>query len=326
MFMVAILAVAGSAPASELRVGIIGLDSSHAVAFTEILNNATNKNHVLGAKVVAAFQGGSPDIPTSLQKAETNAAVLRDKYGVKIYDTIAQVGADVDAILIESVDGRAHLPQVKAILPFKKPVFIDKPLGGNLSEVLEIIRLTQAEGIPMFTASALRFAKNTQAARHGSIGRVQSAETSSPANLEPHHPDLYWYGIHGCESLFTVMGTGCESVTRGATADGGMEVIGTWKDGRRGVFRSGKSYAGMARGETGAARIGAFDGYAPLVGEIVKFFQTHQSPVPIEETIELFAFMSAADLSKERNGATVTLAETLAAARASNRTNSIAPR
>jgi predicted dehydrogenase len=305
------VALAGSVPAAEIRLGIVGLDTSHVTAFTELLNNPKAKDHVPGAKVVAAFKGGSPDIPSSIGKVEEYTAVLRDKYGVKIYDTIEQVCAEVDAVLIESVDGRPHLEQARIVIAAKKPLYIDKPVGGTLRDALEIFRLAGAAGVPLFTSSSLRFAKNTQAVRAGSIGQVRSAETTSPAHLEPHHPDLYWYGVHGCESLFTVMGAGCESVERRTTADGLIEVTGRWKGGRTGVFREGKTYGGVARGEKGEAPVGSFDGYAPLVVEIVKFFQTRRSPVPAAETIELFAFMEAADESKRRGGKAVTLVEVI---------------
>ena len=118
--------------------------------------------------------------------------------------------------------------------------------------------------------------------------------------------------MHGCESLFTVIGTGCESVQRRTTTDGLIEVVGTWKGGRTGIFRESKEYGGVARGEKGEAPVGAYDGYAPLVAEIVKFFQTRRPPVPAAETIELFAFMEAADESKRRGGSVVTIAEVLA--------------
>ncbi len=144
-----------------------------------------------------------------------------------------------------------------------------------------------------------------------------SAQTSSPAHLEKTHPDLYWYGVHGCESLFTVMGTGCESVERRSTVDGLIEVTGKWKGGRTGIFQESNSYSGLARGEKGESPVGSFDGYAPLVVEIVKFFQTLQSPVPVAETIELFAFMEAADESKRRDGKPVTLAEVIEKAKSS---------
>ncbi len=301
---------------ADMRLGIIGLDTSHVTAFTELLNNPKAKDHVPGARVVAAFKGGSADIPSSIGKVEEYTTELRDKYGVKICDTIEQVCAEVDAVLIESVDGRPHLEQARIVIAAKKPLYIDKPVGGTLRDALEIFHLAAAAGVPLFTSSSLRFAKSTQAVRAGSIGRVLSAETTSPAHLEPHHPDLYWYGVHGCESLFAVMGTGCETVERRKTPDGKIEVIGRWKGGRSGIFREASTYSGSARGEKGEAAIGSFDGYAPLVVEIVQFFQTRQSPVPAAETIELFAFMEAADESKRQGGKPVSLAEMLAKAKA----------
>ena len=303
------------ARAGELRLGIIGCDTSHAVAFTEIINDAGAKDHVDGGKVVAAFKGGSPDIQASASRVEGYAKTLREKYGVQFYDSIEALCQNVDAVLLESVDGRPHLEQVRPVIQARKPVFVDKPMAGSLGDVLEMFRLARQAKVPMFSASSLRFAANTLAVRHGSIGRVTYAETSSPCELEPHHPDLFWYGVHGVESLFTVMGTGCETVRRSTTADGKIEVVGTWKGGRKGVYREDKEYHGLAKGTQGQAPVGSFDGYAPLVAEILKFFQTGVAPVPPRETIELFAFMQAADQSKQAGGAPVSIAEVLQEAR-----------
>ena len=165
--------------------------------------------------------------------------------------------------------------------------------------------------VPVFTASSLRFATNTLAARAGAIGTVTNAITSSPAELEPHHPDLFWYGIHGVESLFTVLGPGCVSVHRGTNATGGIEVTGRWKGARVGTFTESKGYSGTARGTRGEMAVGAYDGYAPLVHEIVKFFRTGIAPVEPKETIEILAFMEAADESRRRGGAEVKLSEVL---------------
>jgi hypothetical protein len=150
---------------------------------------------------------------------------------------------------------------------------------------------------------------------------VKSAETFSPAHLEPTHPDLYWYGVHGCEALYTVMGTGCQSVKRGTTEDGKIMVTGTWAGGRTGIFREEngqdrKSYGGKAVGENGEAAIGSYDGYDVLLYAIVDMFRTGKVPVSAEETLELYTFMEAADESKRRNGAEVTLKEVLDKARA----------
>lgn len=304
--------VSHAAIAGDLKLGIIGLDTSHCTAFTELLNSPAHKDHVPGAKVVAAFKGGSPDIPSSINRVEEYSAVLKDKYGVEICATIAEVCQKVDAVLIESVDGRPHLEQARIVIAAGKPLYIDKPLGGTLGDALEILSLAGKAGVPIFSSSSLRFAANTTAVRGGSIGRVISAETTSPAHLEATHPDLFWYGVHGCESLFTVMGTGCESVERGTTPEGQIEVRGTWQGGRKGIFRESEKYGGLAKGEKGEAEVGSFDGYAPLVVEIVKFFQTGKSPVPESETKELFAFMEAADESKRQGGKSVSLKDIMA--------------
>jgi hypothetical protein len=287
---------------ADLRIGIIGCDTSHVVAFTETLNNPDAKGHVAGGKIVAAYKGGSADIPSSISHIEGYSKTLREKYGVKIYDSIGDMCKDVDAVLLESVDGRPHLEQVKPVLKARKPVFIDKPMAGSLRDVIEIFRLAQEAKVPIFSSSSLRFAKDTQAVHNGSIGKVSYAETYGPCEREPHHPDLFWYGVHGVESLFTIMGTGCETVQRQTTPDGKIEVVGTWSGGRKGVFREDKRFHGLAKGEKGEAAAGSFDGYQPLVVAIMKFFQTGIAPVQPEETIEIIAFMEAADESKQQGG------------------------
>ena len=308
------LVIANLAQAAELRLGLIGLDTSHVVAFTKVLNDPKDKNHVEGAKIVAGFKGGSPDIESSATRVDKYTEQLQKEFDVKIYDSIEELCKNVDAVLVESVDGRPHLAQARIAILAGKPLFIDKPMAGSLKEALEIFALAKQHNVPVFSASSLRFGKGTLAVRGGSIGNVQKADTTSPAHLEPHHTELFWYGIHGVESLFTVMGPDIESVTRKNSAEGAIEVEGIWKGGRVGTFRESKAYGGKATGDKGEAEIGKYDGYAPLVVEIVKFFQTGVSPVPEQETIGILAFMEADALSKQQGGKPVKISEVLKSA------------
>src|SRR5262249_34869841 len=148
-----------------------------------------------------------------------------------------------------------------------------------------------------------------QAVRNGVYGTIQKAETTSPASLEKTHPDLFWYGIHGCESLFTVMGTGCETATRKVTSEGKIGVVGEWVGGRVGTYREDKGYVGKAFGVKGEGPVGDSAGYRPLIVEIIKFFRSKQPPVAEKETLEIYAFMEAADESKKRGGEPVELEE-----------------
>jgi predicted dehydrogenase len=301
---------------SPVRVGIIGLDTSHAPAFVKLLNSPGDPQHVPGCRVVAAYPKGSDDIPSSVSRVPGYTEAVR-ALGVEIVDSIETLVAGVDCVLLESNDGRVHLRQAAPVLAAGRPLFIDKPMAASLADVIAIFRLAREHGTPVFSSSALRFAAATQAVRGGSLGAVIGCDTYSPCSLEPTHPDLFWYGIHGCEALFTVMGLGCEAVTRTGSADGDL-VTGTWSGGRIGTFRGirrGKSgFGGTAFGTSGITGVGTFDGYRPLVVEIARFFETRTPPVDERESIELFAFMEAADESRRRGGAPVPLAEVIAAA------------
>lgn len=304
----------GEEKAKEIRVGIIGLDTSHAVAFTKILNKENPGAETAGVRVVAAYPKGSPDIESSVSRVPGYTEEVR-KQGVEIVDSIEKLLTKVDAVLLETNDGRPHLEQVRPVLKAGKPVFIDKPISASLQDAITIFAEAKAAKVPVFSASSLRYGKTTLAARAGSLGRIKSCETFSPASLEKTHPDLFWYGIHGVESLFTVLGTGCQSVKRGKTSDGKIEVVGQWSDGRTGTFREGSGYGGKAVGDKGEGEVGKYDGYEPLVHDIVRFFRTGEPLMTAEETLEIYAFMEAADESKRRDGAVVTLAEVMEKAR-----------
>jgi predicted dehydrogenase len=307
-------------PAKTLKVGIIGLDTSHVVAFTQLLNNSKAEGDLAGVRVVAAFPAGSADLPASRDRVAGFTAQLKDKFGVEIVDSIDELLKKVDVVLLESVDGRPHYEQVKPVLKAKKPVFIDKPVAGTLADALRIYDLAKESNVPVFSSSSLRFAPEVAKVRtNAKIGAVLGCATHGPCEIEVHHPDLYWYGVHGCENLFAVMGTGCESVARVHTRDTDL-VTGTWKDGRIGTFRGlragkNKGYGMTVYGADGIETTSVNPDYGPLVAEICKFFKTGKPPVSAEETIELFALMEAADESKRKDGAPVTLASVLTKAR-----------
>ena len=307
------------------KVGIIGLDTSHVVAFTTVFNkgpkNPADAAKFSGFRVTHAFAQGSKDIEESTKRVPEYTEKLKGM-GVEIVDSIEKLCAQVDFVMLESNDGRVHLEQVLPVLKAGKTVFIDKPIAGSLADVIRIQEAAKKAGVVYFCSSSLRFAASTQAVAQGSIGKVKTAYTTSPASLEPHHPDLYWYGVHGCESLYAVMGTGCVSVKRDKSAAGMIQVTGNWGDGRVGIYREadrkakGGPYGGKAVGEKGEADVGKFDGYEVLLQAVVKMFRTGQPQVSAEETLELYVFMEAADESKRQGGTEVKLADVLAKARA----------
>jgi predicted dehydrogenase len=312
-------AAADEGPSKPLRAGIIGLDTSHVVAFTKLLNAPNPKPELAGVRVVAAYPGGSPDIPSSRDRVAGYTQELRDKFGVAIVGSIDELLANVDVVLLESVDGRPHLEQARPVFKARKPVFIDKPISGSLADAIAILELARATNTPCFSSSSLRFGPEMDALhKNPKVGEIIGCDVFGPCALEEHHPDLFWYGIHGVETLFTIMGTGCLSVSRTQTKSTEL-VAGIWSGGRVGTFRGLRKgpykYGGTVFGTKGNAPVGDYGGYEHLVVEIVRFFKSGKPPVTAEETLEIYAFMEAGDESKRQDGKPVTLESVMAKAK-----------
>lgn len=303
------LAAASLLGAADLRIGIIGLDTSHVSAFTKVLNDPANPDHVPGARVVAAFKGGSPDVESSRTRVDGFTKELQEKWQVEIVPDIPTLCRKVDAVLVESVDGRRHLEQARQVIAAGKPLFIDKPLASTLEDAREIARLAKAAGVKWFSTSSLRYG---EIATKMKFADATGAITWGPGPMEEHHYlDLSWYAIHPVELLYALMGPGCVEVSRAYTPDADV-VVGRWKDGRMGTVRTTRPY-----GDYGAvvfrpksveqSPLKPKSSYVPMLREIVKFFQTGVMPVSNEETLEIFAFMDAAQKSREAGGKPVAL-------------------
>jgi hypothetical protein len=326
LFVIVGLLSVSSVRAEEkvIRIGIIGLDTSHVPAFTKIFNDPKATGDLAGFKVVVGFPGGSQDIPSSRDRVQKYTDDLKGM-GVEIVDSIPLLLTKCDVVLLESVDGRPHLEQARPVIEAKKLLFIDKPMAGSLADAIAIADLAKQHDTAWFSSSSLRFGPGLVALKNNpKVGQILGCDAWSPSPLEEHHPDLYWYGIHGVEILYTMMGPGCERVTRvqtgGGENKGGELVTGVWKDGRIGTFRGlreGKhDYGAVVFGTKGIATQLGFEGYKPLDEQVAKFFKTGKPPVAAEETIELMAFMEAADESKRQGGKPVTIAEVMAKAKA----------
>lgn len=301
------------------RIGIIGLDTSHSVAFTKTFNAEDAGPEYGGYKVVAAYPKGSSDIESSVKRIPGYIEDVR-KFGVTIVDSIKELLRQCDVVLLETNDGRLHLEQAIPVFKAGKTVFIDKPIAADLPDAIAIFNEAKKYDVPVFSSSSLRYAHSVRAVAEGKAGNVLGADVFSPAHLEKTHIDFSWYGIHGVEMLYTVMGTGCKSVTRTHTEDSDV-VVGLWDDHRIGTFRGIRfkklGYGGSVYGEESIEILDGAGGYNPLLVEVVKFFETGKPPVSATETIEIFAFMEAADESKRQGGKSVTLESVMQKAMAS---------
>ncbi|MDQ2900125.1 MAG: Gfo/Idh/MocA family oxidoreductase [Acidobacteriota bacterium] len=298
-----------AASAADLRLGIVGTDTSHVIAFVKVLNDPASPDYIPGARIVAAYKGGSKDIKESSSRVDKFAQELHAKWKVELFSDIAAMCKKVDGVLLESVDGRVHLAQAKPVIAAHKPMFIDKPLASTLEDAREIARLAKEANVRWFSASSFRYGDIANSMK---FPDTRGVATWGPGPLEEHHAlDLSWYAIHPIELLYALMGRGCEEVTRTSTPDEDL-MVGRWKDGRIGSVRALRPYGPhgavvFRQKEVVQSDPKAKEGYRPLLVEIVKFFETGQPPVSNDETLEIFEFMDAAQRSKAAGGAVMKL-------------------
>ena len=301
---------------SPLRIGFACLDSSHCTAFTRLLQNAPNSpddplRHA-NAQITVGWPGGSPDFPLSRDRVAGFTAEMR-QLGVQIATSLEQMLEQVDAVILGAVDGQQHVELARRIFPAGLPVFVDKPLAHNLEAALQVAEIGRQTNTPWFTASALRYQQVlTSTLAELQADAITGCDCYGTLRHGRDHLELAWYGIHGLEALYTVMGPGCHTVSR-IRSDCGDLIVGRWPNGRIGTFRAlpeGRQPPGFGMTIFGTQQIHSLRfpaTYDELLAVIIQFFRTRQPPVPHSESLEIFALMHAAEDSSRRSGVPVSV-------------------
>ncbi|MCM8806794.1 MAG: Gfo/Idh/MocA family oxidoreductase [Candidatus Omnitrophica bacterium] len=291
---------------NEFKIGIIGFDTSHVVAFTKLLNDENDPFHIKGGKIVAGYPSFSPDLYASYSRVEGYKKELIEKYNIEIVNSIEELLEKVDAVLLESVDGRRHLKEAEPVIKAGKPLFIDKPLAENYSNALKIYKMAEKYNCPVFSSSSLRFDYNIKKVKEDiERGEVLGCDAFSPCPLDPTNPGLFWYGIHGVEILYTFMGKGCTKVYCEKTEDFHF-VVGVWEGNKIGTVRGTRkgphSYGATVFAEKKIYQVTystEIPIYSQLLKEIIEFFKTGIPPVDPKETLEIMKFMECALISEK---------------------------
>ncbi|SDN57399.1 Predicted dehydrogenase [Psychrobacillus sp. OK028] len=225
---------------------------------------------------------------------------LRDNYSIEIVQSIEDVVRNSDAILLESVDGAVHYKQLKEIIAWKKPVFVDKPFSLNTKEAKKMVELANRFGTPLMSSSALRYSESlTRILQTSEKGEIIGADCFGPMDL--NQAGYFWYGIHAVEMLFTILGQGAKSVKTVKTVDHDV-LTAVWKDGRIGTVRGNRKgnnqFGAVIHFEKGSEYVNADldikPYYASLLEQIMIFFTDENTRVPLEETTEIIRFLEAA--------------------------------
>lgn len=294
------------------RLGIVDLDSSHCVEFSRRINHAglDRDQFVEGACIVAACSTGSLMSP---ERIPGHLAELQ-AIGIPIVERPEDLLGHIDAVLILSLCGTAHVSRVKPFLEAGIPAFVDKPFACSLADAVEMARLSEQHNTLLMSASAIRFADEVQSIERlkPTLGEVRGAVTFGPAKRSSSNPGLFHYGIHAVEMLLQLMGHGCESV-RTTFSDGAEVVTGQWPDGRIGTVRGNRqgstAYGYVAFCDQGVMPqlVSTQNSYRNLLRAFIGSLDTRKPAVPLSASVDVVRFILGSIRSEQSAGCEVRL-------------------
>ncbi|HDH07284.1 MAG TPA: Gfo/Idh/MocA family oxidoreductase, partial [Thermoproteales archaeon] len=171
------------------KIGIVGSDNSHAITFSQMLNDPLHKYHVDGMRVLYLY--GLND--------ERNREVAEKGRILHIVGEPEEMIGKVDCVFIEFRDGALHYKYAKPFLEEGIPVFVDKPLAATVEDAEKIVKLALDNHTLLTSFSVLRFSKKVQAI--ASEEKPVTLTITGPGDPDSQYSGLIFYGIHVAEIL-----------------------------------------------------------------------------------------------------------------------------
>ncbi len=283
----------------EIRIGMVGLDTSHSVAFTKCLQapDVPPEQHVEGARVVTCMRF---ETPFQSKEGLDERQKQLEAWGVKVTENFAEAVADCDAIMLEINDPAYHVEYFTKCTELGKPIFLDKPMADNTANARKIMQMAKDAGLRVFSSSSLRFVPALIEAIE-KIGEPKYVSTYGPLGKAPAGSSIVWYGVHAFEMLERAMGRGAKGVFVRKDSVGVVCIV-DYGEGKRGVVElteGAYAYGGSVRAEKQAIPFTAANVllYPLQLREVVKFFQGAEPPVTLEDALEVTAMLDAAERS-----------------------------
>lgn len=301
-----------------MRIGAIGIDSSHLPAFAARINTLNDAGKTR-CRVTSFWNPGVDLRPHAAGTTESRAVIERWRAetvnaGAVEAGTVEELLRGVDGVMVLSVNGHRHLDLARAPLHRGMPVFVDKPLTCSISQALELAGLCERTGGRCFSASALRFAAEVGEIPRERLGRITSIEAiGGGERLEGLMAGLWFYGCHTVELVGAIWGGGVERVRAEHRVELDRVEI-EYQDGRTAhlrLERPGGAFGAKLRGTGGEHRfeVEMSNLYAGLVSAMTKFFEGGPAPVGLTESLEMVMIVEAAHKSMSEAGGWIDLGD-----------------
>lgn len=303
-----------------MRIGAIGIDSSHTPVFTKAIN-ALHKEGKTKCQVTAFWDPGTHEWqhPAGPEQSKKDVAKWREDTiaeGAKQVDSLDALLSQVDGVMVLNINGHRHLEL--AIGPIAKgmPTYIDKPLTCSIDQAKALLSMTRQYKARAYSASSLRFITEIPKLDKEKLGDIVAIDAFGNGEVLDMMPDLWHYGCHSIEmvdAIFKWSGQGpgvkrVSAIKKGDATSGYHLLDMEYRDGRIVRIRCDRdgawAFGATVHGKKGVQQfvVDFAPVYGRLVAGMVKFFEGGEPPVSLRDIVENVAVMQAGNESIAKGG------------------------
>ena len=276
------------------RLGLVGVNTSHADAFSRIFNGDADTPILIDTAHISHIWGRDDD-------ERTEQLATKHKIGTVVADPCEMIGKVDGALIIDNTGlGETHAALARPFIEAGIPLFIDKPMTTDYADAVALFDLAEQHNTPIMSCSALRFPVELEESRAKieACGKLSSILTVGPE-------DWFDYGVHAVELLGAVISDRPVAVHRHALDQKDVAVV-EYETGLVAVVEvlrdAGYLFHCSVFGESGHTSFDVNDAmgfYSNEMREFVQMVETKQSPLTREQTLDVMAILHAGNRSAE---------------------------
>ena len=276
-----------------IRIGIVGSDNSHALAFAKL----ANIDRALGDRCAAVGIWGADHAQADGIATETKIE--------KVVDRPEAMVGEIDVAVVVDRHGNLHAAHALPFLEQGLPVFVDKPLAISIDDCRRMLDVSARSGSALTSFSALRFAPaiETLAAELPELGAIKAVHFAGPCDFASEYGGPFFYATHVVEMALRLVGDDIETVS--AKRNGAsVVVLVSWKNGAIGSFSllgdaAYRFHATLFGADGMAAQeiLGGAPTYAKTLEQIVRMAETGERPLTDSQLLRPIEIIHAIEAS-----------------------------
>ncbi len=303
-----------------MRIGAIGIDSSHLPVFTQRIKDL-NAQGATKCQVTHFWDPGMhewqhPEGPKRSAEDVANWRKTTQELGAKQVNSLDELLSNVDGVMVLNINGHRHLELSIGPIARGMPTYIDKPVTCSLDQARSLLAMTRQYKARCYSASSLRFITEIPKLNKEKIGQIIAIDAFGNGEVLDMMPGLWHYGCHSIEMVDAIFkwsgqGAGVKRVSAVATGDAtsGYHLLDMdYHDGRIARLRMDRNgawaFGATVHGTKGVEQfvVDFAPVYGHLVAGMVKFFEGGDAPVDLRDIVENVAVMEQGNRSIAHGG------------------------